>query len=318
MRSRKSKLRSLRRSVLELSDPMGIRPEKQFGETFYSRMLLDDILLHLVPYDESVSVSLEPVNPDVEDLIAEAFAMRHHSHSLLGALRELFREVTQLALQFGNAFYEIVYYSDPETEEIVSFDLALIIPSTLRRDGSEWVQTISEERATRLGVSPQIQLPADRVVQITFPRGIRDRFERVVRDLDALGPDRSLAISMAMPGATNPIGFDFKEWHRCHNTAVAEAARTLGWDARSTFAGETTEFYDVHRFLRFERFKLDLRAALVSQVNDLLRIVGDRLRFSARIVISGFPSSAQIDQSEKDLEVGSASFSEIRRPYRGF
>jgi hypothetical protein len=111
------------------------------------------------------------------------------------------------------------------------------------------------------------------------------------------------------------FGFDFQEWRRWHNVAINQATRASGWNARNVFPEEVTEYYFVQRFLRFEKFKLEIRESLVSQLNEMLQTVGKQLGFTAKIVVSGLPDAAQVDQSMQDLESGAVSFADVMKPY---
>ena len=70
----------------------------------------------------------------------------------------------------------------------------------------------------------------------------------------------------------------------------------------------------MRRFLDFERFKLELRTSILSQLNEVLQIIGKRMGFAGRIVVEGLPDSAQIANSYGDLEAGNVPFSEIKNP----
>jgi hypothetical protein len=319
MREQKKNLKRLQRSVRIFSDLAGTRPPREYGETYYSRMLVEDVANGLVPYGgrSDFTVSLEPASLEVESLLAEGLDRDGYGRHLSDSVRDLLREVAQTVLAFGDAPYEMIYYSDPGTDKLVTFGLSFILPWTLKRKGrGDWVQTIPKNYAERLKAPSQIQLPSDSVFRFRLPGSIDRYFARMMTDLDVLGRDMYPAFGIPTPGsAVNDIGFDFQEWHKCHDIAPAQATLECGWNARNSFPEEITEFYYVQRFLRFERFKLELRTSLVSQVNDLLQLVGNRLGFSGRMVIAAPPDTAQIDQSTQELESGAASFAEVMKPY---
>jgi hypothetical protein len=300
------------------SDIAGLRPPKEYGYTHYSRMLVEDVANGLVPYGHrsEFKLSLEPENPQLELLIAEGLDRDGYQPYLSDSVREFLREAAKTVLAFREATYEIVYFSDPETDNVVIFGLSFILPWTLTRKRDGWVQTIPPAYAERVKGESQIQLPADSVFHVRLPKSIDRYFVPMMTDLEGLGRDMHPAFGMPVPGApVRDIGFDFKEWRKCHNVAIAHGTRESGWNARNSFPDEVTEFYYVHRFLRFERFKLAIRDSLVSQVNDLLLIVGNHLGFYARIIISGLPDAAQLDESMQQLESGTAPFADVTKPY---
>ena len=318
MKKQRRDLRRLQHSVNMFSDIAGVRPPKEYGDTHYSRMLVEDTANGLVPYGDSskFKVSLDPENPKLEYLIAEGLGRDKYRPDLSDAVRGFLREAAQTVLAFRGATYEIVYFSDPETEKLVTFGLSFILPWTLKRQRDGWVQTVPSAYAEQTKGQFQIHLPTDSVLHLRLPNTIDRYFVPMMTDLEGLGRDMYPRLGMPVPG--NPardIGFDFQEWQKWHRSAIAQATRASGWNARNSFSEEMTEFYFVQRFLRFERFKLEIRESLASQLNEMLRTVGNRLGFSAKIVVSGLPDAAQIDQSMEKLESGGASFADVMTPY---
>ncbi|HEV2416317.1 MAG TPA: hypothetical protein VGX94_00785 [Terriglobia bacterium] len=149
MRGGKENLKRLQRSVRVFSDMTATRPSKIYGDTHYSRMLVDDVSNGLIPYrtrnGEEIIASIEPASKEVERIIAKGIGRDDYNWDLLGAVRDFLRDVTQILLAVGEAPYEIVYYSEAETEKIVGFDFSFIAPWTLRRKGSRWIQTIPKD-----------------------------------------------------------------------------------------------------------------------------------------------------------------------------
>ena len=170
----------------------------------------------------------------------------------MGAVRDFCRDAAQTLLAFGEAPYEIVYYSEAETDKIVGFDFSFIAPWTLKRSGRRWVQTVPKEYSERFKTSSRIELPADSVVRLHLPSSIDRYFSRMMTDLDVLGRDLYPEFGLPVPGSkAADVGYDFQIWQRSHAIALAQATRECGWLARSLFSKNVTEFYFVRRFLRF-------------------------------------------------------------------
>ena len=318
MNKHKRELKRLQNSVHMFSDIAGTRPPKAYGDTHYSRMLVEDAANGLVPYgdDSKFAITLEPENPKLEYLIGEGLDREGYGPDLSDSVRRFLREAAQTVLSFREATYEIVYFSDPETEKLVTFGLSFILPRTLKRQRDGWVQTVPPAYAERIKGQSQIHLPADSVFHVRLPKSIDRHFVPMMTDLEYLGRDMYPKFGMPVPGSpVRDVGFDFQEWRKWHNIAIAQATRPSGWNARNSFPEEVTEFYFVQRFLRFERFKLEIRESLVSQLNEMLGTVGSRLGFSAKIVISGLPDASQLDRSLQDLESGTASFADVMKAY---
>ena len=318
MKKQRRELKRLQRSVHMFSDIAGTRPPNEYGNTHYSRMLVEDVANGLVPYGSrpDFKVSLETANPQVESLVAEGLDRDGYRPYLSESLRDFLREAAQTVLAFREATYEIIYFSDPETDKLVTFGLAFILPWTLKRKRDAWVQSIPPAYRERTSGESEIHLPADSVFQVRLPKSIDQYFVAIMKDLEALGRDMYPTFGMPVHGSpVRDIGFDFQEWHKCHDIALAQATRAPGWNARNSFPDDVTEFYYVQRFLRFERFKLEIRESLITQLNGLLQNVGNRLDFSAKIVVSGLPDASRLDRSMHELESGTAAFADVMKPY---
>jgi len=283
-------------------------------------MLVEDVANGLVPYrmrGEDFSFSMEPASEEVETIVASGLGRDgYNRRDLLDGVRDFCRDAVQTLMAFGEAPYEIVYFSEGDGDKMVGFDLSFIAPWTLKRRGGGWVQTIPKDHAERWKMATRIELPSDSVVRLRLPPSIESYFRRMMNDLDLLGRDLYPAFGVPVPRANaQNIGFDFQAWNKSHAVALAQATRECGWTARGLFTKNVTEFYYVRRFLGFERFKLELRTSLLSQLNEVLQIIGKRIGFSGHIVVSGLPDSVQIANSYRDLEAGNVPFSDIRKPY---
>jgi hypothetical protein len=98
--------------------------------------------------------------------------------------------------------------------------------------------------------------------------------------------------------------------------AVAEATKLIGWNARQIPDDVfTTEYYYIHRFLLFERFKLQVRESILEALNDAITRAGKILNFASQIVMEGLPTLTFIQESRKALEQGSKKFNDIMTPF---
>jgi hypothetical protein len=318
VRKRDGDLKRHQRSVRVFLDMTAQKPRKIYGDSHYSRMLVDDVANGLVPYRraEDFGFSVEPNNAEVEQVITEGLGRDRYGRDLTGAVREFLRDAGQTLFAFGEAPYEVVYYSQGETQQLVGFDLSFVAPWTLKRGSGGWVQTVPKDYSQQIASPSRIDLASDSIVHLQFPPSINRYFSRMMTDVEALGRDMYPEFGIPTPGSSAAdLGFDFQMWHRSHAIALAEATRECGWLARSLFAKNVSEFYFVRRFLEFERFKVELRTSLLSQLNEILQPVGKRIGFSARITTHGLPDLEQIDKSLMELESGTASVSDVMKPY---
>jgi hypothetical protein len=322
MRGRDRELKRHQRSVRVFMEMTSQKPPKTYGDTHYSRMLVEDVANGLVPYrmrGEEFSFSMDPASEEVESIVASGLGRDGYGRrDLLDGVRDFLRDAVQTMMAFEEAPYEIILLSEGDADKRVGFDLSFIAPWTLKRHGSGWVQTIPKEHAERWQMATRIELPSDSVARLQLPPSIKSYFRRMMNDLDLLGRDLYPAFGFPGPGSeAQDIGFDFQAWNKSHGIALAQATRECGWNARGLLSKNVTEYYYVRRFLDFERFKLELRTSILSQLNGVLQIIGKRIGFGGRIVAVGLPDSAQIANSYRDLEAGNVPFSEIKEPYLG-
>jgi hypothetical protein len=117
MRERNRDLKRHQRSVPVFLDMTAQKPRRFYGDTHYSRMLVEDAANGMVPYrkSEDFSFSIEPASGEVEHVVAEGLRRDGYGRDLLGGVRDFFRQAVQTLLAFGEAPYEIVYYSEAES-----------------------------------------------------------------------------------------------------------------------------------------------------------------------------------------------------------
>jgi hypothetical protein len=255
-------------------------------------MLVEDVANGMVPYGVSgFTVSFEPANPHVEALVAQGLDREDYHRHLSESVRNFLREATQPCWSSGMLRTKSSITANRRRTSSLHSACLLSFRWTLKRKGGGWLQTIPNDYAAHVKVPPEIELPFDSIFRLDLPKCIGRYYPRMMADLDVLGRDMSPAFALPIPGEpAHDVGFDFQEWHKGHDIAVAQSTMACGWNARNSFPKEITEFYFVQRFLRFERFKLELRTSLLSQVNDLLQIVGKQIGFSGSIVMSGCPT----------------------------
>jgi hypothetical protein len=97
--------------------------------------------------------------------------------------------------------------------------------------------------------------------------------------------------------------------------ALAESGRSIGWNARGLFNDETLEFYQLKRQLLFEKFKVELRGAILDTLNKGLSFAGKQMGFEAQISILGLPSLSDVEMAEYELDAGTKSFGDIIKPF---
>ena len=100
--------------------------------------------------------------------------------------------------------------------------------------------------------------------------------------------------------------------------ALAEAVNPIGWTVRGSFNNKVINYYWLRQELRFKLFALEVREALVEQLNAVLARVGPVLGWSGKLTVSGLPTRADLEKAMELLASGSTSFTKIMDSVRGY
>lgn len=114
-------------------------------------------------------------------------------------------------------------------------------------------------------------------------------------------------------GGVVPV--DFGDFRQTLYRALAEATRSVGWNARRLLNDYQTDYHHLHRQLRFERFKIVLRSVILDTLNIGLRRAGDRIGVTAQLSLDGAPSETEVDEAERRLAEGKHTYKEIMAPF---
>ena len=217
--------------------------------------------------------------------------MRDYSADLPWAAHQFFEMCAQRVMAYGEDVYVIVYLSEAEGEEAISFDLMPIHPATVVRDRGKLAQYVPKSQRRQQNAPEYIELPADQTVVFQPPEHLRGR---VAQTLDALA---SVGMSLMPDWATEELGeprkqvsLDRNAYARACQLAIADAYKDLGWDARGFINKDMLRYYVLHRKLRFERFRIQLREHLLGTLNEGLARAGKNVGFAGRLTVEGVPS----------------------------
>ncbi len=99
------------------------------------------------------------------------------------------------------------------------------------------------------------------------------------------------------------------------NLALVEAVKPIGWNARGSFNDCVLSYYWIHLSLTFEKFKIQLRDAMLTTLNSGLQRVGGKMGLNAQIRIDGLPTLADVDAANQHLDSGTMPFTEVMKPF---
>jgi hypothetical protein len=301
-------------------DPI-LRARPDYHGFLHSEMLIQDVSLAVMPISryarkKTLSVTLTPPSEATERLIESALGRQEWCRGLESAVREFFRECSQVAMAYGEAAYEIVYISDVKQDKVVGFELAFIQPHTILNRKGQMVQYVPRDIATQRRLPQFVPLSPHRILRFEPPQPVHKEYGPMMESLAILSTMDLPEFALEGARQDRPrIPYDSAIHVKAHKLALAEAGKAIGWNARGLFDEDFLEYYLLHRRLRFERFVIDMRDGIVSKVNDALALAGKELAYSARLEIQGLPTIRDVEAAEQKLAQGSCPFREVLEPF---
>lgn len=281
----------------------------------YLWMFTEDLSIRVIPSsldrDEyEARLLIEPPSQATEVMLARAFSVSGNTSYRLGyPFSEFVSLLVSELCSYDRVTYEIVFLYEPDRDTPSGFELMHLNPTQLRRRWGRTVQLVPPNVARDRGVSTEIKLMDEDLVTFQLPRQLRRLIARSVASLDALS-DRQWH-SLGMAAMEGKVPYDFSTHNRSMMLALAEATRATGWNGRGTLYEHTLTTFWLRREVRFHRFVARVRAAILDQVNALLRRVGPRLNFDAQLRLEGFPKEAVYDEVLRLIDAGEIPLSEV-------
>lgn len=293
-------------------------------EEHNTHMFLEDVSLELLPTwltrnGSKITVEITPANTDVEEKLSaalDATSQGFHHRDLGGALSEFLRLTATEVFLAGRAVFEIVYLrSEPNTPN-ESFELVKLNSRQIFRRWSRWYQYVPTHIAREQNVAKRIPLPSKNIAVFTLPGHLKRRVAKAMESLSATSTHR--LHDLALKAHSGQLPYDFTTHERSMGLALAEAVREIGWTARGTFADKVTSYYSLRQNLRFKLFVLEVREALLAQLNLLLERIGTVLGWTAQLSVSGMTTRLVLEQALNQLASGKKPFIEIMDEIRAF
>lgn len=293
-------------------------------EELYTRMFLEDVSKALLPAWASqrgskVSVEITPTNSDLEEKLSAALDISrqaYNHHDLGSALSEFLRlTMFELCLN-GRVVFEIAYLRKKPDAPKDGFDLIHLKEQQLFRVFGHWYQFVPSDIAQEQNVPQRIHLPAENLAVFTLPGHLKRMVSKTMTALSAVSDHRWH--DLATKAHSEQLPYDFSTHERSMRLALAEAVKEIGWTARGSFSDKVTNYYSIRQDLRFKLFLLEVREALLAQLNALLKCAGRALGWSAQLSISGMTTRSALERALDQLASGKKPFTEIMDEIRSF
>jgi len=296
--------------------------ERDLYSSLYGFMFIQDIHLNVMPIggrSENVNfaVSIDPPSKEVEGLIRLGLCTHHgESWNLTKVVCKFIDEAIHTLACYGKTYYEIIYfYTDESKNKLKNFMIERILNNNIIDTFGFYWQYIPKNilEPEEEVLKKFIWLPKKDLLVLSIPKEIGGvkKYKRLLTELQWLSkctiPE---FVTEGMSFQQEIKGYDFSIYRENQEIFLAKITKHLGWTARDTFSKRSFEFYQIYRYLKFERTKAILREYVLGSLNESLKIIGNKMGFKARIKIEGILSHEDYDNYIKQLLDGSLQFSE--------
>lgn len=301
-----------------------------------SHLLLRDIHLGILPigssHDEKWSVKLvarESQSPiqNAEEVLTHALDREYHAYDLRDGLQEFLPECAQNVVLEGRSVYEIVLWRDKQTQNVRALRLVHLPWPSVGKNWRGWYQRVPAQVARERHLSRRLYLEAGRIVCFHWPLQLgSNALRRATLEAEKIVTDR-LMPSFALPrtemlpflGVHFPrqnVPYDYKAHSRARSAAHGCVGRRWGYGHRNLLMDEMGDFFYFERTLLWERFLVQLREALLLQLNEAIIRLEQLAGPLGQIQVEGLPSLSDADSALQKLREGPSSYSALTKPFR--
>lgn len=273
------------------STSLRLQSHRRFWDASFCHELLREVG-HLIPYDCG-EVVMVGNSAGVETVICHALSLGRHSdyYNITDSVREFCLLCAPTVVAAGYAAFEIILWKPEEkAPKPKTFRLAQV-----------------QNYRNRFGSPMQYQpgrgwVNLDRNMLVVFE--IDNARRAVVRNAMELLADASRHKAMLNKMIRNPPpGYDFEAHQESEAIRVSRATRALGWNS-SIHRMYLPEPYMVSRYLKWCKFRLELREMMIGGLNRALKIAGSAMEFNVQLKVSGLPMMDDLAEARGRLEDG--------------
>jgi hypothetical protein len=281
-------------------------------------MFPEDVSLGIMPIGgrskrPGFEIASYPPDKRAQEIIAGGLDRRNYRNSLPDAVCDFFQMVAANLCLADRAMFEIAYFEEPQTQKLTGFELVFVSQSQLIEKGGQMYQRVPPDVAKERSVSELILLPREDLIEFKPPVDFATPLRDVRANLSRL--DRQRFPELALIATEKKIHYDFRAHEKSMKLALVEAVKPIGWNARGSFNDCVTSYYWIRLMLTFERFKIELRSALLATLNEGLQRIGLKLGFEAQIKITGLPMRVDVADAIVKLDSGLMPFTEVMKAF---
>lgn len=272
-----------------------------------SHMYSEDWHLGMTPFNEpTFKVEVNP--PSAKNELISLLKRHGYDDTVERAIESFLKEVVQLMFLDGKAMYEI--HNDDGSGPP---SLSAIDPTTIEFDDSDAIQTVPEHNRYAIEETRIVGLK-ESLFTIEIPDWIEGGrgFDAVVSSLK-LESYRSRAPTkfLGLRNSGQETFFEFDVFHKQSMVDTLRLTKESGWDMRQTANNNITEFYWVHRALRFKTNQARLREHIINKLNSELFPAIKQLGMGIiGVELKGLRSYQDLLKIQVELQNGNVGFFE--------
>jgi len=281
-------------------------------------MLNEDIHIGLMPSTRNKAYQIE-VTPDsqlTQEVICFGLPNDYgEQNNVIDAIEHFINYVGKIIGYYGEANFEIIYFYGNEDQLPQRFKLEYIPKETIYRRGKSLIQKGYQlEPRSHTKSKFKVKIPNEFVTTFSMPRilGGAKEYVRIIKMLSELSAVSIMPkfVQSERENFLGPHYFNLSRYNSLLKAEVYNITRKLGWPAREYRDNLTTEYFSIHRYLKFELTKALLRQEIILSLNKTLERISTVITPKIQIAINGLPTSTEIATIINELSKGIIGFSE--------
>ena len=270
----------------------------------------EDIILNLLPnYRNKNFIS---VAGDEESKNKVSYALGASSDDISEAVKNFIKKnwVIFNLLAYGKCWFEIVYNDNDD------FIFELINPGgVLKLTKNHIYQYIPKLIREEKNLPIFKKLSSQDIFCIELSPLLKKKLKGVLSELNSLSENLIMPrfASSDLRNRSKFANFDQSWYNYQSNLRLARITKNTGWSCRSSLSGSTTEYYNLDKRLRFNKFLIELRSCIIDDLNKGLKKINlkDWSYPELRILNETSMTKKDVLEVEKLLKSGSVSFHDI-------
>jgi len=257
---------------------------------------------------------LDTCSDKLRELLIESVPYNTGRDDLCGAVAHFSTMVAQEFIIDGLMPFELQagWNQSAEISGAEAIRLVFVYPESMTKLGRWLHQTVPPHKSHESTESRVIRLDPGRIVTFEPPHHYQRPLARMRSGFPLIGQSEH---EWMMNAGTQQPYEDFEAVARSYRVCRARLSAPIGWNGRGLFRDHVTDFHWVLRQLRWQRFCINIRDAILTTLAEVFAKVGEWQGESPRLVWEHLPTLEQVQHAESQIMGGGARFDEVLKPF---